>query len=110
MGLHSTAQTTIKLRSAYPDYALLEGHFVFVADELLRPVKHIKTVRLLDVGCGMGFMLSRFRELGWDTYGIDVSSYAVDVIATSMGNDTRGSTGYINTTNYGIAERVTHLG
>lgn len=62
----------------YPDYRMLEGHLIFVADEILRPVKHIKPGKLLDVGCGMGIMLNRFRELGWDTYGVDISTYATD--------------------------------
>ena len=62
----------------YPDYMMLEQHLTFVADELLRPIKHIEKSKLLDIGCGMGIMLNRFRELGWDTYGIDISSYATE--------------------------------
>jgi len=62
----------------YPDYMMLEQHLIFVADELLRPIKPIEKGKLLDVGCGMGIMLNRFRELGWDTYGIDISSYATE--------------------------------
>ena len=69
----------------YADYAMLEGHLTFVADELLRPVRHIKTGRLLDVGCGMGLMLNHFRELGWDTYGIDVSTYATEYARNQLG-------------------------
>jgi len=69
----------------YPDYAMLDGHLSFVADELLRPVKHIKTGRLLDVGCGMGLMLNRFRELGWDTYGVDISTYATQYARNQLG-------------------------
>lgn len=69
----------------YPDYATLEGHLTFVADELLRPLRHIKTNRLLDVGCGMGVMLNRFRKLGWDTYGVDVSTYATEYARDQLG-------------------------
>ena len=60
----------------YPDYTMLKEHLAFVAEELLRPLGHLKPGRLLDLGCGMGFMLNRFRELGWDTWGVDVSTYA----------------------------------
>lgn len=69
----------------YPDYAMLRGHLHFVADELLRPLRHIKAGRLLDVGCGMGFMLHRFRELGWDAYGVDISTYAAEYARTELG-------------------------
>jgi len=69
----------------YPDYLMLEEHLIFVADELLRPIKGIKTGRLLDVGCGMGIMLNHFRELGWDTYGIDVSTYATEYARNELG-------------------------
>jgi len=69
----------------YPDYLKLEEHLIFVADELVRPIKGIKKGRLLDVGCGMGIMLNRFRELGWDTYGIDVSTYATEYARNELG-------------------------
>lgn len=69
----------------YPDYTRLEGHLIFVADELLNPVKHVKKGKLLDVGCGMGFMLRRFRELGWDTCGVDVSTYATEYARSHLG-------------------------
>ena len=71
--------------TGYPDYAMLEGHLTFVADELLRPVRHIRMGKLLDVGCGMGIMLNRFRELGWDTYGVDVSTYATEYARNQLG-------------------------
>lgn len=69
----------------YADYAMLEGHLTFVANELLRPVRHIKTGRLLDVGCSMGIMLNHFRELGWDTYGVDISTYATEYARDQLG-------------------------
>jgi len=69
----------------YPDYATLAGHLNFVADELLRPLRGIKKGKLLDVGCGMGTMLNRFRKLGWDTYGVDVSTYATEYARNQLG-------------------------
>lgn len=62
----------------YPDYLELQEHHTFVADELLRPLRDMRPGTVLDVGCGMGTMLKRFRELGWDAYGVDVSAYATD--------------------------------
>ncbi len=33
--------------------------------------------RVLDLGCGLGFLVRALRELGVEAYGIDVSEYAV---------------------------------
>lgn len=32
--------------------------------------------KLLDVGCGLGFTLARYREWGWTSFGVEVSSAA----------------------------------
>ena len=69
----------------YHDYMMLENHLTFVADELLRPLKHIEKGKLLDIGCGMGIMLNHFRELGWDAFGLDISSYAVEYARDKFG-------------------------
>jgi len=83
---YSGEQSHCGIALGYPNYAMLEGHLRFVADELLRPVKHrMRRGRVLDVGCGMGLMLSRFRELGWDTYGVDVSTYATEYARKQLG-------------------------
>lgn len=69
----------------YPDYTKLRKHLYFVADELMRPVGNIMPGKLLDVGCGMGFMLKRFQELGWESYGVDISSYATAYARSELG-------------------------
>jgi len=71
--------------TGYPDYTALEEHLHFVVGELLRPIRGINEGKLLDVGCGMGIMLDRFRELGWDTYGVDVSTYASEYARSRLG-------------------------
>jgi len=38
----------------------------------------IKPSRVLDVGCAKGFLVSLFHSLGVNTYGLDISSYAIN--------------------------------
>ncbi len=38
---------------------------------------HLAPRRLLEVGCAKGFLVRRFRSLGIDAYGVDISSYAI---------------------------------
>lgn len=40
---------------------------------------------LLDVGCGLGVFLALAREHGWETCGIDISSYATSYARQSFG-------------------------
>jgi len=37
------------------------------------------TGRLLEIGCGSGFLLAGMRDLGWETEGIDIDPYAVKI-------------------------------
>ena len=32
--------------------------------------------RVLDIGCGNGLLLSAFKKFGWETYGVDLSSWS----------------------------------
>ena len=34
--------------------------------------------RILDYGCAKGYLVSAFKLLGFDAYGIDISSYAIE--------------------------------
>jgi len=82
---HSSEDTAGDTHLGYPDYLELHDHHTFVADELLRPLKGTNPGTVLDVGCGMGTMLKRFRELGWDAHGVDVSAYASGYARDELG-------------------------
>ena len=43
-----------------------------------------RTGKLLDVGCGTGLFLNEAKRNGWDVYGTEVSSYAVDYAKKSF--------------------------
>jgi 2-polyprenyl-3-methyl-5-hydroxy-6-metoxy-1,4-benzoquinol methylase len=42
-----------------------------------------RSVRVLDLGCGFGYFLRLCDEQSWDTYGVDVSSFAIDMARTN---------------------------
>ncbi|MFH1144799.1 MAG: methyltransferase domain-containing protein [Candidatus Eisenbacteria bacterium] len=46
-------------------------------DRLLRAGAN-KRGKLLEVGCGPGFLLGELRRLGWDVQGLEISEYAAD--------------------------------
>ena len=49
------------------------------ANSILTYFKKInKTGRILDVGCATGFLLDEARKGGWEVYGVELSSWAVD--------------------------------
>ncbi len=73
------------------------GYTNYIADEanirrtarrrLRRLQRHVRTGKLLDVGCATGFFLDEARRAGWSTAGLDVSGYAVQYARQQFGLD-----------------------
>ncbi|MCH7564189.1 MAG: class I SAM-dependent methyltransferase [Gemmatimonadetes bacterium] len=84
-GYYRRSQTEEGPPRGYADYLSLRDHLRFVADEVLRPLKGMTPGKVLDVGCSMGIVLDRFREHGWQPYGVDVSPYATDHARRELG-------------------------
>lgn len=65
-------------RCAYADYQgdekIIKKNMKVYLQEILRFKKGGK---LLDVGCSLGFFLELAKEAGFETFGIDISSYAL---------------------------------
>lgn len=57
------------------------GVFWANSSSFARNVPYVPEGKILDVGCGSGVMLDRFAELGWETYGTEVSIESARVAA-----------------------------
>jgi len=67
-------------RINYGGYRYLEGRWEKVAREMTKHYKLPKNPKILDVGCGKGFLLFDFLKVIPDAeiYGIDISEYAIN--------------------------------
>lgn len=80
--LHSYYQkgyfTGDKKVRAYANYAEDKPNIVKNARNILKKIKKTKPEagKLLDVGCAMGFFMEEAEKQGFETYGIEVSTYA----------------------------------
>ena len=48
----------------------------FIQDVPAMP-SYVKNGKILDIGCGAGDTLMLFKNLGWDTYGLDMDTWAL---------------------------------
>ncbi len=56
------------------------------AKALLSKLSRIKKAgRLLDIGCASGIFLNEARRLGWEVYGVELSSWAVNYAKNNFG-------------------------
>jgi protein-L-isoaspartate(D-aspartate) O-methyltransferase len=67
-------------RSGYGGYHFREGFWTPVAISLIKEYNLTNESRLLDIGCGKGFLLAELRKLlpGMEIHGLDLSRYAID--------------------------------
>ena len=55
-----------------------DGRWIPVAKDIIKHLGLNKGDKVLDVGCGKGFLVKDLLSLGIDAYGIDISQYAID--------------------------------
>jgi SAM-dependent methyltransferase len=66
----SAATATTAIRLGHPSYVWRRGQDRRLA--LIRQYVELRAKRILDVGCGLGMYVSRFRQFSDDVYGVDV--------------------------------------
>lgn len=73
-------------RINYGGYQYLPGRWEKVARELVSHYELPENPRILDVGCGKGFLLFDFLKVRPDAevYGIDISEYAIENAKTEI--------------------------
>ena len=67
-------------RINYGGYKYIEGRWEKVAKKMIDYYELPKKPKILDVGCGKGYLLYDFKKLlpGCEVYGIDISKYAIE--------------------------------
>ena len=55
-----------------------DGRWVAFAEKLIAHYGLKPGDKVLDIGCGKGFLVHDFRKFGLESYGIDISSYAIE--------------------------------
>jgi SAM-dependent methyltransferase len=66
----SAAAATKAIRLGHPSYVWRRGQDRRLG--LIRQFVELRAKRILDVGCGLGMYVSRFRQFSDDVYGVDV--------------------------------------
>ncbi len=67
-------------RINYGGYKYIPGRWAIVAQEMITTYNLKSNAKILDIGCGKGFLLYEFRKLlpECEIFGIDISEYAVN--------------------------------
>ena len=55
-----------------------DGRWIPVAKDIIKYCRLKKGSKILDIGCAKGFLVKDLLNLGIDSYGIDISRYALD--------------------------------
>ena len=67
-------------RICYGGYRYLEGRWERVAQAMVEHYKLPNDAKILDIGCGKGFLMHDFLKVlpGAEVYGLDASDYAIN--------------------------------
>ena len=67
-------------RINYGGYKYIEGRWEKIARKMIETYDLKKGSKILDIGCGKGFLLYDFKKIDstFEVFGLDVSQYAID--------------------------------
>jgi protein-L-isoaspartate(D-aspartate) O-methyltransferase len=67
-------------RINYGGYNYIEGRWEKIAKKMIEVYDLKSNSKILDVGCGKGFLLYDFKKIDptFEVYGLDISKYAID--------------------------------
>ena len=67
-------------RVCYGGYKYIEGRWIKVAEALNKTYKLPENAKILDIGCGKGYLLYDFLKIlpNANIYGLDISQYALE--------------------------------
>lgn len=66
-------------KSLYENYRWLPDLTISMAHHIAKIMQMEYDETVLDMGCAKGYLVKAFRLLGYDAYGVDISSYAISM-------------------------------
>ena len=78
------AAATKAIRLGHPSYVWRRGQDRRLA--LIQQYVELRSKRILDVGCGLGMYVSRFRDFSDDVYGVDVDPDKIERASSWLPN------------------------
>ena len=75
-------------RINYGGYKYIQGRWEKVAKKMIETYKLEDSSKILDIGCGKGYLLYDFKKLlpKCDIFGLDISKYAIDNCKPEIAN------------------------
>jgi|JFJP01.1.fsa_nt_gi 2-polyprenyl-3-methyl-5-hydroxy-6-metoxy-1,4-benzoquinol methylase len=68
-----------------PQYCHGEPHFEHFFEEIAQSIiLQLRPKTVLDVGCGIGFLVKKLRKVGVKAFGFDVSKYAISQVPSEI--------------------------
>lgn len=76
-------------RINYGGYKYIPGRWEKVAKQMIETYKLNENSKILDIGCGKGYLLYDFKKLlpKCSVFGLDISKYAIDNSKTEISNN-----------------------
>lgn len=78
------AEEVLKARDPLESLARSEDSYYFIRDAIERSVGG-RTPRILEIGCGLGYLTYALRSAGYEAWGVDISSATINEAVKTYG-------------------------